>query len=244
MTAPSRPGLADPHCHTSASDGMVGPAELVSGARRAGLDLIAVTDHDTMASAREVKARGEEVGLAVVMGEELTTRWPAQTHVIGWFLERPVPSGQPLEDTIDAIHDQGGLAVVPHPFMPTYFASCQPWMLESLLRTRTVDAIELLHTAPITPGRLRDLRAFYEAHHGRLGAAIGASDSHFGEHDLGRALTAFEGSTADDFRRSVLAGTTRPLPGRKGTVPLPLLARQQWRSLVDLPLRRLRGTLD
>lgn len=239
----ARRGLADPHCHTTASDGMVSSAELVRAARRAGLDLIAVTDHDTMANAREVRARGEEEGLAVVMGEEVTTRWPAQTHVVGWFLERPVPSGRPLADTIDAIHDEGGLAVLPHPFMPTYFASCQPWMLEALIRTRALDGIELLHTSPITPGRLRDLRAFYEAHQSRLGAAIGASDSHFGEHDLGRALTAFEGTTAEDFRRSVLAGTTRPQPGRRGSIPLPLLARQQWRSLVDLPLRRLRGDL-
>ena len=244
MTGPVRRGLADPHCHTTASDGMVSPVELVRAARRAGLDLIAVTDHDTMANAREVRSRGEEAGLAVVMGEELTTRWPAQTHVVGWFLEHPVPSGRPLADTVDAIHDQGGLAVLPHPFMPTYFASCQPWMLEGLIRTRTLDAIELLHTSPITPGRLRDLRAFYEAHRTRLGAAIGASDSHFGEHDLGRALTVFEGTTAEDFRRSVLAGTTRPQPGHRSPIPLPLLARQQWRSLVDLPLRRLRGDLD
>jgi len=42
--------LADPHCHTVASDGMVTPAELVEAAVKADVDLIAVTDHDTMAS--------------------------------------------------------------------------------------------------------------------------------------------------------------------------------------------------
>src|SRR4029077_2491363 len=112
--------LADPHCHTTASDGMVEPAELVAAARAAGLALIAVCDHDTMAKAAEVRARGEEAGLAVVSGEEITTRWPAQTHVVGWFLERPVRGGMSLEDTVAAIRDQGGLAVIPHPFMPTY----------------------------------------------------------------------------------------------------------------------------
>ncbi|HEX9560914.1 MAG TPA: PHP domain-containing protein, partial [Candidatus Dormibacteraeota bacterium] len=68
--------LADPHCHTVASDGMVTPAELVEAAVKAGLDLIAITDHDTMAAARDVKERGEAAGLAVVMGQETTTAWP------------------------------------------------------------------------------------------------------------------------------------------------------------------------
>src|SRR5438045_686252 len=108
-------GVADPHCHTTASDGMVEPAELVRAAAAAGLDLIAVCDHDTMAAAAQVAACGEEVGLAVIRGQEITTRWPAQTHVVGWFLERSIRSGMSLEDTVDAIHDQGGLAVIPHP---------------------------------------------------------------------------------------------------------------------------------
>lgn len=222
---------------------MVTPGELVEGALERGLSLIAICDHDTMANAEEVRARGEAAGLAVVMGEELTTRWPAQTHVMGWFLERPVPSGMSLEDTVDAIHDHGGLAVIPHPFMPTYFASCQPAMLVRLLETRTVEGIELLHTAPTTGGRRRALQSFYDRHQERLGAAIGASDSHFGRHDLGQALTRFDGTTAEDFRRSVLARTTRPEAGRRGSVPLGLRARQQWRSLAELPLRRLRGEL-
>ena len=90
---------ADPHCHTDASDGMVTPAELVDAAVKAGLDLIAVTDHDTMASVKEAQARGEAVGLTVVAGQEVTTRWPAQTHVMGWFLKEPVERGMSLEVT-------------------------------------------------------------------------------------------------------------------------------------------------
>ena len=235
---------ADPHCHTTASDGMVSPAELVEGARRRGLDLIAITDHDTMASAAEVAARGEEAGLAVVRGQEVTTRWPAQTHVLGWFLERPVRMGMSLEDTVDAIHDQGALAVIPHPFMPTYFASCQPGMLRRLIEKHPLDGIEILHTAPTTGARTAALKRFYELYSERLGAALGGSDSHFGEHDLGRALTLFEGTSAADFRRAVEARATRPEPGERTPVPPGLAARQQVRSLVELPLRRLFGKLE
>ncbi len=236
--------LADPHCHTTASDGMVSPQELVDAAVALGLRLIAITDHDTMASADEVWERGGEAGLAVVKGQEVTTAWPAQTHVLAWFLQRPIPRGRSLEWTVDAIHHQGGLAVIPHPFMPTYFASCQPDMLLRLIQGRPVDGIELLHTAPITPRRLRRLRAFYEDHEDRLGAALGASDSHFGRHDLGRALTDFEGTSVEDFRRGVVEHTVRPVPGRRAGVPLWELIKQQRRSLVELPLRRLTGELE
>lgn len=234
-------GVADPHCHTTASDGMVSPAELVAAARSAGLDLIAITDHDTLRNAREVLERGQAAGLAVVMGMEVTTRWPAQTHVLAWFLEQPVRSGMPLADTIDAIHAQGGLAVIPHPFMPTYFASCQPAMLERLIETRTVDALEVVHTAPTTKGRQARLESFYATHSDRLGARVGGSDSHFGAHDLGLSVTEFPGRTAEEFRRAVLERTTEPRRIRARQIPAALAVRQQWRSLVELPVRRLRG---
>ena len=237
-------GIADPHCHTTASDGMVTPAELVRDAVAAGLDLIAITDHDTMANAAEVAERGGEAGLEVIPGQELTTRWPAQTHVVGWYLERPVRSGLSLGDTVDAIHDQGGLAMIPHPFMPTYFASCQPGMLEGLIRDRRVDAIELIHTAPTTRGRARRLQRFYAEHGERLGAAVGGSDSHFGRFDLGRLVTSYPGRSAGDFRAAVLARETWPERRPASPIPPSLLARQQVRSLVELPLRRLLGQVQ
>ena len=232
--------IADPHCHTLASDGMVTPRELVEAAARAGVDLVAVTDHDTMRSVKEAQGLGAELGVEVVAGQEITTRWPAQTHVLGWFLREPVRSGMSVEDTVDAIHAQGGLAVVPHPFMPTYFASMQPGMLARLLDTRTVDGIEMVFTAPVGGRRRRALEAFYAAHGERLGAAIGASDCHFGGHDLGCALTRYEG----DFRAAVAARATRPLWSRRADVPAGVALRQQWRSLVELPLRRLARDLE
>lgn len=234
-------GLADPHCHTTASDGMVSPAELVLAARAAGLDLIAITDHDTMRNAREVCERGAEAGLAVVMGMELTTRWPAQTHVLGWFLGEPVRSGMSLEDTVDAIHAQDGLAVIPHPFMPTYFASCQPGMLERLIESRVVEGLEIVHTAPTTRARQQRLERFHATHADRLGARIGGSDSHFGSDDIGLAVTEFQGTTVEQFRQAVLARTTEARRVKPRHVPPGLLVRQQWRSLVQLPVRRLRG---
>src|SRR5436190_18341831 len=178
--------IADPHCHTLSSDGMVSPAELVKAAVQAHLDLIALTDHDTMASVQNTQDLGKEAGLVVVAGQEITTKWPAQTHIVGWFLSKPVRRGMSIEDTVAAIHDQGGLAIVPHPFMPVYFGSIQPEMLRRLIEVHPVDGIEVMFTAPIGRRRRKALDAFVGATAERLGAHIGGTDSHAGSHDIGR----------------------------------------------------------
>ena len=229
--------IADPHCHTTASDGMVSPAELVAAAVAARLDLIAVTDHDTMASVKEVQERGAAAGLKVVAAQEVTTGWPAQTHMLGYFLDQPVRGGMTLLDTVKAIHNAGGLAVVPHPFMPVYFGSIQPGMLRRLIDQRPVDGIEAMFTVPIGAMRRRALDRFLAENAERLGAHIGGSDSHFGIHDIGRVLTAYEG----DFRTAIEQRTTKPRMGKRTPVPRGIALRQQWRALAIIPMRRLRG---
>jgi predicted metal-dependent phosphoesterase TrpH len=230
--------IGDPHCHTLASDGMVTPAELVDAAVKAGLDLIAITDHDTMRSAREVKERGEAAGIAVVAGQECTTKWPAQTHILGWFLEKPIKRSMSVGDTVAAIHDQGGLVVIPHPFMPVYFGSIQPQMLRRLIEREPVDGIEVMSTVPTGSRRRRLLEEFVSEYADRLGAHIGSSDCHFGAHDIAQVVTEFEG----DFRSAVVERKTTPRRRQaKRSIPTDLSLRQQWRSMVDLPIRRLRG---
>jgi len=215
---------------------MVTPAELVAAALKAGLDLIAVTDHDTMDSVIETQSRGAEAGLSVVAGQEVTTGWPAQTHVVGWFLEKPVKRGMSIDDTVAAIHAQGGLVMVPHPFMPVYFGSIQPGMLRRLIEKQSVDAIEMLSTVPMGARRRKLLHEFYNANREHLGAAIGASDCHFGAGDMGRAMTEFDG----DFRTAVMECTTKPVAGVRHPIPTGLALRQQWRALVELPIERMR----
>lgn len=232
--------IADPHCHTLASDGMVTPAQLVDAAVKANLDLIAVTDHDTMDAVKEAKKRGEAAGIAVVAGQEVTTKWPAQTHVLGWFLDKPVKRGMSIEDTVEAIHDQGALAILPHPFMPSYFASIQPDMLRRLIEKHRVDGIELMSTVPMGKRRRDELKTLYASNQERLGAAVGGSDCHFGAHDIASVVTRYEG----DFRTALTQRTTVPQRLRNaGPAPTGLLIRQQWRALVELPVRRLRGQL-
>ena len=63
------------------------------------------------------------------------------------------------------------------------------------------------------PRTWRQLDAFYADHRDQLGAALGAGDSHFGKHDLGRVLTVFPGKTAADLRRAIEERTTSPRTG-------------------------------
>ncbi len=237
--------VADPHAHTTASDGMVSPTRLVRAAARAGVRVLGITDHDTCSGVAEAAEAAAECGIEVVAGEEITTRAPANVHVLGLFLAGPVRMGMTVPDTLRAIHEQGGLAILAHPCMPTYFASISPGALARLVADHPVDGIELRHTSPTTAGRVRALDRFYLGHRDRLGAALGSSDSHFGAHDVGRTVTLFPGESAQDLRRAIETASTRPLehflcpPGP----PIGLRLLQQARSLGWLSWQRWRGRI-
>jgi hypothetical protein len=99
------------HVHTECSDDSVNTyADLEEAALEAGVQLYAITDHDTIEGALRLQERGR---VRVIVGEEITT---ALGDVIGLFLREPIRPGLPPEETMDRIHAQGGLVYVPHPF--------------------------------------------------------------------------------------------------------------------------------
>ncbi len=233
---------AETHSHTIASDGMVTAVDLVRAAASIGLTVICITDHDTIGPLEAAIDAGASLGIDVVAGEEVTCAFPPGVHVVGLFLERPVRMHMTIEDTVDAIHDGGGLAVIAHPFMPTWFASITERRLRRLLETRRIDGIEVRHTAPVLPGTWKRLDGFCAAHREGVGAMVAAGDSHFGIHDLGRLVTVYPGRGAADLRRAIEARRTSPL---RGVVPVPpplsMRLGQQRRSLLELNLKRWQG---
>lgn len=75
---------ADLHCHTTASDGVLSPVQLLERARLQGVDLLAITDHDTVAGVRHLLSTVEDPGLMLVAGTELSCLWGNQEiHVVG-----------------------------------------------------------------------------------------------------------------------------------------------------------------
>ena len=81
----------DMHVHTTASDGTCSPAEVVKLAKEKGLAAIAITDHDTVSGYEEAKKAGEELGIEVVPGIEISTRYLGPVHILGYYLDTASP---------------------------------------------------------------------------------------------------------------------------------------------------------
>jgi predicted metal-dependent phosphoesterase TrpH len=79
--------LIDLHVHSTASDGSYTPAEVVRQAKEGGLAAIALTDHDTVDGLAEAMAAGEQLGLEVIPGVEISAQYPGGTmHILGLFV--------------------------------------------------------------------------------------------------------------------------------------------------------------
>jgi hypothetical protein len=106
--------LCDLHMHTEHSHDCAVPVEtLLDYAEGHGLGAIAITDHNVFAGAREAVELARGRGLVVIPGEEVKTK---AGEVIGLFLEREIPRGMSMGDTIAAIREQNGVVYLPHPF--------------------------------------------------------------------------------------------------------------------------------
>jgi len=80
---------ADLHVHSNFSDGTDSPEQLVEQAAAAGLNTLALTDHDTVAGLDRAIAAGEQAGVEIIPGIEFTTENPrAEVHILGYFLDR------------------------------------------------------------------------------------------------------------------------------------------------------------
>jgi hypothetical protein len=82
----------DLHTHSSYSDGSFSPGQLVQLAKDKGLRAIALTDHDTVAGLEEAIAAGQELGVEVVPGVEISAQYPPGTmHILGYYLRPSHP---------------------------------------------------------------------------------------------------------------------------------------------------------
>jgi len=94
-------GRVDLHIHTTASDGLLNPAEVIQLALDRGLAAIALTDHDTIAGFAEARAAAEGTGLEVVPGVEISSDWPVgDFHILGLYVD---PWDGPLNESLAAM---------------------------------------------------------------------------------------------------------------------------------------------
>ncbi|HEY8570303.1 PHP domain-containing protein [Microbulbifer sp.] len=92
-------GQVDLHCHSTASDGILSPEALVSRAKSAGVTLLALTDHDTVAGFAEAQVAAEKEGVTLLPGIELTACWGRRVvHIVGLNID---PASAAIEDAIE-----------------------------------------------------------------------------------------------------------------------------------------------
>jgi predicted metal-dependent phosphoesterase TrpH len=157
--------------HTDHSGDCATPVEvLLATAKAQGLGAIAVTDHNEVSGAFDAREKAERYGVKVIVGEEVKTA--SQGEVIGLFLDKKIPRGLTLQETVDEIKRQGGVVYVPHPFdrlhsVPDY---------EHLLAiVDDIDAIEI-YNPRVAIGSFNEEAERFAAKYRILAAA--GSDSH------------------------------------------------------------------
>ena len=187
----------DLHTHTLCSKDSCNQYDrIIAAVQRAGLDGIAVTDHNEFRGAQELQRLAP---FTVIAGEEIKT---SRGEIIGLFLQEKIPAGlEPLE-TVERIHEQGGLAYVPHPFDEVRGSRLEREALD--LVAPHIDFLEVFNARNALP-RFNQRALEYAARHNLLAGA--GSDSHT-YREYGHAYVDVPPfSNATEFRESMKQGT-------------------------------------
>ncbi len=184
--------------HTRYSpDSEVAPEKLVRRCGKVGLDCIAVTDHNTIEGALEVRRIAP---FLVIIGEEVTS---SEGEVTGLFLRELVPRGLSPSETAKRIKDQGGLVSIPHPFDRFRRNVISEKGLTELIPY--ADIVEAFNSRNNLSADDRKAAEFANEH-GLL--TSGVSDAHT-TFELGRTyvdMPEFDG-TPQEFKESLASGT-------------------------------------
>ena len=191
----------DLHVHTIYShDSLITPKELVQYAKKRGLDGVAITDHGRVDSALKI---AKETDLLIVPGIEIES---LDGHIVALGVQEPIPKELPASETVDRIHEAGGIAVACHPV--TFF--------KGSLGKRTssrFDAIEVINSSAIPFER--------SVKHAQLLASklelpsVAGSDAHYGpeigcahtvidaEKDVGKIVEAIKMGSCQSFGSAI-----------------------------------------
>lgn len=185
------------HCHTVYSnrryrrfDALNTPREMIEAAIRRGLQGMIITDHDSVTGGLAGRKASREYGdFRVIPGAEVTSR---SGHILAIGIENDVPKGLSVEETVERIHDLGGIAVASHPFS----SRVRPSLGEECLKT---DGVEVFNSANRGDSNSRALSL--ARGHSRPGTA--GSDAHW-ERVVGNA-----GIVCDNPLEDIIRGRTK-----------------------------------
>ena len=191
---------ADLHIHTYFSDWLDSPEQIVKTASIKELAVIAICDHNRIKGAQKAQEFAQAhpyLGVEVIVGEEITT---VNGHILGLFLKERIKPGLTAEETIEKIHQQKGLAILPHPFH-FYIGKKRGHVSAGKLMDRLpIDGLEVICNSSAASWWANMKAALKNA--SSMHTAIGSSDAH-DAHFLGHGYTLFAGRTAADLRLAI-----------------------------------------
>lgn len=110
LTKSSKSPQVDLHCHTTSSDGLFTPRELVQAASKLGLKAVGITDHDTISGWSEALDAGEKYGVEIVRGVELNTEWQGiEVHILGYEM---APESSQFQEKLQELRDDRGKRIL------------------------------------------------------------------------------------------------------------------------------------
>ena len=187
------------HVHSNySSDSLITPEDLVFFAKKQGLDGVAVTDHDRLDGALKIAA---ETDFLIIPGIEVRS---SDGHIVGLNVTKPIPQKMSATETVNKIHDAGGIAVACH---PTGF-------FKGGLGKRTnasFDAVEVINSSAIPFGYTVKQNAKIAS---RLGKPkLAGSDAHYGP-EIGCAYTLVDSEpNVNDVVKAIRKGLCQPFGG-------------------------------
>jgi hypothetical protein len=93
----------DLHSHSTASDGTLSPTDLITRAKQQGVDVLALTDHDTLAGLDEAHKAAKENQLTLISGVEVSASWGSHTlHIVGLGVD---PNNQALQKGLQQLQN-------------------------------------------------------------------------------------------------------------------------------------------
>lgn len=204
-------GLADLHIHSMYSyDGTTSiPAILKYARDYSNLDVIAITDHNSMGGVQEAIEIAHKYDIEVIPGCEVSSM---DGHLLCLFIDRPVMAGLSLQETVLKTGELGGLCIAPHP-LAQGVNSLKFETIREALNDRDVAKI-LVGIEAFNGGLVYTRRNNFvvdECQKLPL-AQLGNSDAHI-LNLIGQGSSLFIGRTAADLRKSLENRTTVPQQG-------------------------------
>lgn len=232
-------GKADIHMHTVFSDGLMTPETLVEYVvHHTDLDVIAVSDHDTISGSLVAKSyydyfADEFRPLDFIIASEVTSR---DGDILALFIEHDISPKMSAEETVTAIHEQGGLAIAVHPYAMSKFLIGARGMkgVGRYIETLPFDGVEIRNGTPTE--LLSNFWTQWRNSQWQDIAPTGGSDTHY-LRTVGGTHTRFPGRTAADLRHALEMGQTRA----GGLIYNPFLALSLFMDVIrhDIPDRQL-----